>query len=78
MNAHLPAAPSRYQPVTYVLDVLDETEAAAVLGCSKGHLQRLRYRGEGPAFFRVGRGVRYPRSAVAAWAANRLCDHAKE
>jgi prophage regulatory protein len=48
-------------------ELMDEEEVAALLGTSRRTLQRLRQRGEGPAYFKVGRKVRFRYGAVLAW-----------
>ena len=47
-------------------------EAAQYLGLSKSWLDKLRRKGEGPAYFRFGRAIRYKTADLEAWAkANR-------
>ena len=46
-------------------------EAAALLGLSPRTLDRYRVNGEGPPFHRFGNRVRYLRTDVEAWAAER-------
>ncbi|MBK1621711.1 DNA-binding protein [Lamprobacter modestohalophilus] len=48
-----------------------ETEAAIYLGISPRTLQAWRGRGDGPAFVKVGRAVRYDRAALDAFIAER-------
>jgi len=43
------------------------TEAAEYLRSSKSTLAKLRLVGSGPAFFRIGRAVRYCRSDLDFW-----------
>jgi len=43
---------------------LDETRAARYLGVTPGWLRRARNESLGPAFFRVGRSIRYTRSVL--------------
>jgi excisionase family DNA binding protein len=53
---------------TYVLDdLLTTEEAAAILGVTKGTLQRWRRDGIGPPSYRMGRGVRYIRPEINSW-----------
>lgn len=47
-------------------EFLTTAEAASFLGVSTSHLKALRAEGGGPAFLRVGRAVRYARSALFA------------
>ena len=46
---------------------LNEQEAAAATGLSKWTMQKLRGKGNGPPFVKVGTAVRYPESALSAW-----------
>ncbi|HUY39798.1 MAG TPA: helix-turn-helix domain-containing protein [Candidatus Binataceae bacterium] len=48
-------------------DYLDERQVAALLGISLSSLQQWRHRRQGPEFMRVGRLVRYRRSAIEQW-----------
>ena len=41
------------------MELLDEKNAARMLGCSVGLLRKWRQSGEGPAYCRLGRLVRY-------------------
>lgn len=41
-----------------------EAELAKLFKCSKGHIQRLRYQGRGPAYIKHGRRVLFPKSMV--------------
>jgi excisionase family DNA binding protein len=43
------------------------TELSELLGVPMSTLYAWRYRGEGPAGYRIGRHVRYRRSVVEAW-----------
>ncbi len=43
------------------------TDLSEMLGVPVGTLYAWRHRGEGPPGYRVGRHVRYRRSAVEAW-----------
>lgn len=46
-------------------------EAAQYLGLSESHLNTLRWSGGGPAFLKLGRSVRYEKSDLDAWLAER-------
>jgi predicted DNA-binding transcriptional regulator AlpA len=47
---------------------LTQNAVAEMLGTSVRHLERLRQRGDGPRFVRIGaRAVRYRESDVRAW-----------
>jgi excisionase family DNA binding protein len=43
------------------------TEAAELLRSSRSTLAKLRLTGSGPAFFRIGRAVRYGQSDLDRW-----------
>ena len=47
-------------------------EVAEILGIPAATLYGWRYKGEGPRGYRVGRFVRYRRSAVEAWLEKQL------
>ena len=47
-------------------------EVAEILGIPAATLYGWRYRGEGPRGYRVGRFVRYRRSAVESWLEKQL------
>jgi predicted DNA-binding transcriptional regulator AlpA len=40
-----------------------------ILGCTANWLERMRCQGRGPAYIKIGRAVRYRRSAIDAWLA---------
>lgn len=46
---------------------LTTTQAAEYLGVSPGWLANARCRGDGPPFYKLGRTVRYIRSALDEW-----------
>lgn len=52
--------------------LLTISELGAMLGVPVDTLYGWRHRGEGPQGYRIGRHVRYRRSAVEAWLATRL------
>lgn len=52
-------------------EFLTAAELAILLHLKEQSLAAMRVRGGGPPFTRVGRAVRYSRSAVAAWLAAR-------
>lgn len=49
--------------------MFDTPTLARVLAVSKQRLTEMRSKGTGPAFYRIGRSVRYSRDGVAAWLA---------
>ena len=53
-------------------DILPTPEAATYLRLSKPTLERLRLTGEGPAYAKLGKAVRYRRADLDAWLASRL------
>lgn len=48
-------------------EVLNTGEAAAHLGLAASTLEKLRVYGDGPAYFKVGRSVRYRPSDLDEW-----------
>ena len=48
-------------------ELLTQDELAAELGKSVAWAERARWNGSGPAFVKIGRSVRYRRSAINAW-----------
>jgi predicted DNA-binding transcriptional regulator AlpA len=54
-------------------DYLDTGEAASFLKISASSLNKRRVSGDGPLFVKMGRTVRYRRSDLDDWMANRLC-----
>jgi excisionase family DNA binding protein len=57
-------------PKELLEQLLTVNEAAALLRCSRHSLNRWRLTGEGPKFVRVGRHVRYTRTALADFIAS--------
>ena len=47
--------------------LLHETHAAKLLAVSPAWLQRKRWEGDGPAYIRHGRAIRYEHAAIEAW-----------
>jgi predicted DNA-binding transcriptional regulator AlpA len=62
--------------MTILSRMLNEREAAPLLGVSARTLQGWRVRGEGPAFIKLGRGptakVGYREADIAAWIESRV------
>jgi excisionase family DNA binding protein len=52
-------------------EYLNTTQAAAYLGFTRKNLEHWRSAGCGPAYFKVGRHVRYGRTDLDAWMAQR-------
>lgn len=48
-------------------ELFDQSALAALLNRSESTLEKWRVRGEGPAFIKAGRSVRYRRRDVDAW-----------
>jgi excisionase family DNA binding protein len=57
--------------MTRMREHLNTEQAAEYLGVSESWLAGSRVRGDGPPFYRLGRAVRYIRSALDAWANKR-------
>lgn len=67
MNPATPLAPPNTEPLKPG-ELIDEREAAAILGCAVQTLRNLRWRREPPKFYRIGkRMVRYKRADLAAY-----------
>jgi predicted DNA-binding transcriptional regulator AlpA len=49
--------------------LLDVPAAAALLNVSRSFMNKARLAGDGPAFLRLGRAVRYSRADLAEWLA---------
>jgi predicted DNA-binding transcriptional regulator AlpA len=52
-------------------DLLTQQQAAAYLGFKPGTLAQMRWRGDGPAFLKLGKFVRYDRADLDTWARSR-------
>jgi hypothetical protein len=52
-------------------DLIDQKEAARLLGIRPRTLQEWRYEGRGPGWFKVGQSVRYSRKGLEVWLAAR-------
>lgn len=57
---------------------LDEKQLCTELGISPVTTTRWRRTGEGPPFVRIGRLIRYPRSAIDTWIAVRTVGLVKQ
>ena len=55
--------------------LVDENEAADLLGLSKRTLQAWRVRGGGPPFLKLGRLVRYDVTMLWGWAASHVAEN---
>ena len=55
-----------------IQDVTDTRGAASYVKLSAVTLERLRLTGEGPAFCKLGKAVRYRKSDLDAWLSSRL------
>lgn len=49
------------------MHLLTPKQTAEFLGISHRTLESMRLKGEGPAYFKVGRLVRYPDSLIEKW-----------
>lgn len=52
-------------------EYLSTRQAAALLGLSRYTLERMRVTGDGAAYYKFGRGVRYRREDLEEWARTR-------
>jgi len=59
-------------------NILDTPEAATYLRLSKPTLERLRLKGDGPRYAKLGKAVRYRRADLDAWLASRLIHSTSE
>ena len=58
---------------------LSTEQAAEYLGVSASWLAASRVRGDGPPFYKLGRTVRYVRTALDAWALERqVCSNVED
>lgn len=58
--------------------LVDETEAADILGVKRQTLSVWRINGRGPAFHKIGRLVKYKLSALASYVDSRCCNNTAE
>jgi excisionase family DNA binding protein len=58
--------------------ITDTEGAAALTGLAKPTLEKLRHRGEGPKFLKLGRAVRYRTSDLEEWLASHLIGSTSE
>lgn len=58
--------------------LLDEEAAAPLVGLAVSTLQKLRVRGEGPPFAKIGRNVRYRTEDLQAFVAARVVNSTSE
>ena len=63
LSPKMPAA----KPPTAIANLMTPNEAAAVLKVSLSWLAKARMRGDGPAYIRVGRSIRYGEAALIQW-----------
>jgi excisionase family DNA binding protein len=54
--------------------ILNEKEAAKLLGLATPTIRRWRCEGRGPSYVKLGKAVRYKRSIVEAWRDARFVD----
>jgi predicted DNA-binding transcriptional regulator AlpA len=60
------------QPAIDPFPLLDTNSASRFMGMSKSFLDKLRVRGDGPPYCKVGNRVRYRQRDVATWLEGRL------
>ena len=53
------------------VEIVREEPAAEIVDLSVSTLQKMRVRGDGPPFLKIGRSVRYRVSDLQAWAASK-------
>ena len=58
--------------------LLDDVQAADVLGLAPATLRKWRCQGGGPAFFRLGRLIRYRRDEIEAWLESRRVENTSQ
>jgi hypothetical protein len=56
-----------HNPADELDELVDQTVAAGWLGLAPKTLANLRIRGDGPAYFKINRRVRYSPRAIAAY-----------
>jgi predicted DNA-binding transcriptional regulator AlpA len=73
MTSHSPvnAGTGPQKATAPAIVLLTPTDAAKVLKVSPSWLAKARMRGDGPAYFKLGRSVRYPESALVEWMKSR-------
>lgn len=64
---------SDYQPVHGQARLLNTREAAYWTGLSRSSIEKLRLRGDGPPFIKLGSRVLYDPADLAAWTASCRC-----
>ncbi len=52
------------------IDIIDEKIAATLLGFSRSQLQKWRWLGTGPSYFRIGKAIRYSKNELEQWLAS--------
>ena len=58
--------------------LLNEKQAAPIVGMSVAWLQRKRWEGDGPPFVKFDRAVRYRECDLNAWIESRLCKNTSD
>jgi len=53
-----------------LVKLLTDREVAALTGAARSTLAKMRLRGDGPLFVRVGTAIRYPEDSLSAWLAS--------
>lgn len=67
MTAHQNVGGASQKPVPMIVRLIIPNEAAAILRVSLSWLAKARMRGDGPAYVRVGRSVRYTEASLQQW-----------
>jgi hypothetical protein len=67
MTAHQNVGGASQKPVPTIVRLITPNEAAAILRVSLSWLAKARMRGDGPAYVRVGRSIRYTELGLQQW-----------
>ena len=67
MTAHQTVGGASQKPAPMIVRLITPDEAAAILRVSLSWLAKTRMRGDGPAYVRVGRSIRYTELGLQQW-----------
>jgi len=71
MTAHQNVSGAPPKPLPMIVRLITPDEAAAILRVSRSFLAKGRMRGDGPAYVRVGRSIRYTELGLQQWMESR-------
>ena len=71
MTTHENIGAAAHKPASMLVRLLTPFEAATILRVSLSWLAKARMRGDGPAFIKVGRSVRYSELGLQQWQKSR-------